>query len=241
MTWRRIFILLAVVGVSLAGLLMVADFWLLPWLVHHQSEVLVPDLVGASREEAEDRLHEVGLELLVYDEVHDLDTPPGTVVEQNPTPLRSVRRGRAIRVMVSMGEARLRVPDLTGLSQRQSELSLLREGLRVGHVARTFDPAGKLGVVAQRPHPGQEALRDTPVDLLVREGIERPEYRMPSLLGADLSQVRSQLEGAGFEIRRVTTRKVNDRRPGTVVDQWPPPGSRIPRGGSVELVAASTR
>ncbi len=241
MSLRRLVAILAVVGVSCVGLVMAADFWLLPWLVHHQSEVLVPDLVGASRDEAQARLEQVGLQLVVSDEVHDLDSVPGTVVEQNPSPLRSVRRGRAVRVMVSMGEARLRVPDLTGLSQRQSELSLLRDGLRVGYVARSFDPQGALGVVAQRPHPGEEVLRDTPVDLLVREGIERPEYRMPVLVGASLSRVRAQLDAAGFEIRRVTRREVRGREPGTVIDQWPPAGSRISRGGSVELVAASTR
>jgi eukaryotic-like serine/threonine-protein kinase len=241
MSLRRLLAVLALVGVSLVGLVMVADFWLLPWLVHHQSEVLVPDILGATQEEAESRLRDVGLGIFVYDEIYDIATVPGTVVEQNPSPLRAVRRGRRVRVMVSKGEALLRVPDLTGLSQRQSELSLLREGLRVGHVARSFDPKGVLGVVSQRPHPGREVLRDTPVDLLVREGVERAEYRMPSLVGAGLSRVRSRLEGAGFEIRRVTSREVRGTRPGIVVDQWPPAGSRIPRGGSIELVAASSR
>jgi serine/threonine-protein kinase len=229
---------LAIVG---GGLVVAADVWILPWLVHHQSEVLVPDVVGLSQEDAQQKLHEVGLKLLVHDEVFDLESTPGTVVEQNPAALRSVRRGRAIGVMISKGEALIPVPDLTGLSQRQSELSLLREGLRLGHVARSYDPRGELGVVSQRPHPGREVLRDTPVDLLVREGLERPEYRMPRLVGMDLTEVRSRLDRDGFEIRRVSTRKSTDQRPGTIVDQWPPAGSRIPQGASIELVAASTR
>ena len=52
-------------------------------------------------------------------------------------------------------------------------------------------------------------------------------------------RLREELARAGFDIRRVTYRSEADQLPGTVLDQWPPAGSRIPQGGSIELVAAS--
>jgi len=106
-------------------------------------------------------------------------------------------------------------------------------------VARSFDPDGSLGVVAQRPHAGTDVQRESAVSILVREGHERSWHRMPNLVGNPLGRVREELGRAGFDIRRVTYRSDAGQLPGTVLDQWPPAGSRIPTGGSIELVAAS--
>lgn len=239
MSLGRFFLLLLTLCVTGLGLFAAADLWLLPWLVHQQSEVLVPDLSGRSLEEAESLLVGIGLRMQPGEEIADEKTPPGTVIGQSPPPLRSVRRGRPVTVVVSAGESSVRVPDLVGLSQRQAELALGRQGLRLGNVARTFDPSGAIGIVAQRPAAGQEVTSDAVVGVLVREGHERVWHRMPNLVGNPMVRVRDELARAGFEIRRVTFRPAGDEIPGTVLDQWPPAGSRIPTGGTIELVAAS--
>jgi serine/threonine-protein kinase len=234
---RLLFVLLAVV--ALGGVtVVVADVWLLPWLIHQQAEVLVPELVGLDQEEAEAELARIGLRLLPGEEVFDETVSAGTVLEQDPLPLRPVRRGRPVRVVLSAGAPLTRVPDLSGLSLRQAELALGRNGLRLGRVARSYDPDGPLGVVAQRPHPGQESRRGAGVNLLVREGHERSYHRMPNLTGRPINRVRQDLARAGFDIRRVTYRSGQGTLPGTVLDQWPAAGVRIPTGGSIELVAS---
>ena len=239
MSLGRFLIVLAVLVVVALGAVGAADLWLLPWLVHQQSEVLVPDLAGRSLEDAQGVLEGLGLRMQPGEEIADDKHPPGTVVGQSPPPLRSVRRGRPVTLVVSAGEASVRVPDLVGLSQRQAELALGRQGLRLGRVARTFDPTGSLGIVAQRPAAGQEVRSETAVGVLIREGHERTWHRMPNLVGSPMVRVRDELARAGFEIRRVTFRPAGDQLPGTVLDQWPPAGSRIPTGGTIELVAAS--
>ena len=238
MTLGRLF-LTAIVIMVLGGLtVFAADFWLMPWLIHQQVEVLVPELVGLDREEAEDQLERLGLRLLAGEEVFDETVPAGTILEQEPLALRPVRRGRPVRVVLSAGAPLTRVPDLTGLSLRQAELALGRTGLRLGRVARSYDPDGSLGVVAQRPHSGVEAQRGAGVNLLVREGHERSYHRMPDLTGRPINRVRQDLARAGFDIRRVTYRSGDGTLPGTVLDQWPAAGVRIPTGGSIELVAS---
>ncbi|HKK72272.1 MAG TPA: PASTA domain-containing protein [Candidatus Krumholzibacteria bacterium] len=228
--------LVLVLGVALVG---AADLWLLPWIVHQQTEVLVPDLTGRSLDEAEQELADLGLRMITGEEVYDPGASAGTVLEQHPPTLRAVRRGRPVTVVVAAGEPLARVPDLVGLSQRQCEIELGRVGLRLGRVARSFDPDGSLGVVAQRPHAGTDVQRESAVSILVREGHERSWHRMPNLVGNPLGRVREELGRAGFDIRRVTYRSDAGQLPGTVLDQWPPAGSRIPTGGSIELVAAS--
>lgn len=233
--------LMTLLGLGVAALLLVgvADLWLLPWIVHQQGEVLVPEVVGMPREQAMDRLAELGLRPVEGDEVRVSNAAPGTVIEQNPSPLRSVRRGRPVRILVSRSEARIEVPALVGLSLRQCEIALGSASLRLGRVARSFDPDGDLGVVGQRPRARSFVERGGTVDVLVREGHERIWHRVPDLVGSPLVRVREELTRARFEIRRVTYRDDRGALPGTVLDQWPPAGSRIPMGGSIELVAAS--
>lgn len=238
MTLARLLLVLGIV-VGLGGLTVVlVDVWLMPWLVHQQAEVLVPELVGLELEEAEAQLARIGLRLHVAEEVFDESVPAGTVLEQDPANLRPVRRGRPVRVVASAGAPLTRIPDLSGLSLRQAELALGRAGLRLGHVARSYDPDGSLGVVAQRPHPGTESNRGAAVSLLVREDHERSYHRMPDLSGRPINRVRQDLARAGFDIRRVTYRSGQGALPGTVLDQWPAAGARIPTGGSIELVAS---
>lgn len=234
--------LLVLIGLTVAvfgtGVLL-ADMYLMPWIIHRQSEVLVPTLVGENLEGAERAAERVGLTVVVGEELFDDDLPAGTVLEQHPDPLVSVRQGRPVRVTLSKGEELVVVPDLTGMSLRQSELSLSRLGLKLGRIARSYDPGGVLGVVAQRPQMGAELLSGSQVSVLVREGHDRTHHLMPELIGRSLTRVSDELRRAGFELRRVTYRSDGDAFPGTILDQWPPAGFRVPTGGGIELVAAS--
>jgi serine/threonine-protein kinase len=238
MTLGRLLVTLFLVVVIGGATVIAADLWLLPWLIHQQREVLVPELVGLDQEEAALELERIGLRLLTGEEVFDETVAAGMVLEQDPLPLKPVRRGRPVRVMLSAGAPLTRVPDLSGLSLRQAELALGRGGLRLGRVARSYDPDGPLGVVAQRPHAGSESQRGEGVHVLVREGHERTYHRMPDLTGRPINRVRQDLARAGFDIRRVTYRRGEENLPGTVLDQWPAAGVRIPTGGSIELVAS---
>ncbi len=241
MTLGRLLIVVLLGGLALAAGALIAHTTVIPWLIHRQGEVLVPEFIGLSLEEAEELAHHLGLGVEVGDEVHQDGTPPGTVLEQHPRAMRSVRRGRRIRLIASKGEAFARVPDLLGMSLRQCEISLMRDGLRLGRVARSYDPLGRSGVAAQRPHPGSAVPRDTVVDLVLRQERERVHYRVPKLVGRSLVKVREELGSAGFELRRITYAPDGDVFPGTILEQWPRAGSRIVEGGGIELVASTRK
>ena len=239
MTLRRFLLTLLVVGVLGGIAVVLVDSVLLPALVHRRSEVLVPELVGVSLDEARQRARHVGLTVDVGEEVFRTGVTPGEVLEQYPPPFTSVRGGRPVRLVVSKGDARALVPDLTGMTLRQSELTLRRLGLVAGSVCRTYDPTGPAGVVAQRPYPGTELVQGEAVRLLVREGREPVHHRMPNVVGQSLVVVRETIARGGFEVGRVTYREDDRETPGVVLDQWPPAGSRIPLGGTIDLVASS--
>ncbi len=239
MTLRRFLLtLLTIVVLGGTGVILV-DSLLLPALVHRRAEVLVPELIGVSLDEARQRARHVGLGVEVGEEVFRTGAASGEVLEQFPAPFTSVRGGRPVRLVISKGDARSLVPDLTGMSLRQSELTLRRAGLEAGSVCRTYDPTGPVGVVAQRPYPGTELVQGESVRLLVREGREPVHHRMPDVIGESLARVRETIARGGFEVGRITYREDDRKTPGVVLDQWPPAGSRVPLGGTIDLVASS--
>jgi serine/threonine-protein kinase len=239
MTLGRLLAWILGLGAVFAGGVVLADLYLLPKIVHYQKEILVPGVTGLSIDEARAELAKLGLEMEVGEEIHSEGQPPGQVLEQFPPEMRTIRRGRPVRVVVSKGEALAHVPDLSGMSVRQSELTLLREGLKVGSIARCYDPQGELGVVAQRPYPGLEVQRGTAVTMLVREGHERIYHIVPDLRGRNLVRVREELKTAGFKVGTEKYRREPDAFPGIILEQWPPAGSSLPQGGSIDLVASS--
>jgi len=239
MTLKKLLIWIGAAALLLVLGVVLADAFVLPAIIHAQSEVLVPELSGLSQEDARTRLHDLGLELVLGEELYSEELPPGVVVEQSPRAMTSVRRGRPVRIVLSKGEPLARVPDLSGMSLRQAELTLPREGLTLGRVSRSYDPRGALGVIAQRPAAGQQLARESAVHVMLRQGHDRAQLLMPDLRGRSLARAREELSRAGFELGRVTYRSEGASFPGTILDQWPPAGAQVPAGGNVELVAAS--
>jgi len=238
-TLSRFLLLLCALILAVIGGAWLANQTLLPWIIHRQQVVLVPDLVGLKLEDAQKEAKRLGLGIEIGDEVYREGAQPGVVLEQVPRSMRSVRKGRRLRVIVSRGETYVQVPDLLGMSLRQCEITLAREGLKVGRVARSYDPLGRVGVAAQKPHPLSRVPRETAVDVVLREQHESVYYRMPSLVGRSLVAVKKEVTAAGFELRRVTYEKDKEAFPGTILKQWPRAGSRIVQGGGIELVASS--
>jgi beta-lactam-binding protein with PASTA domain len=239
-TLKRLVTLVLLVAGAFALGVALANYLVLPHIIHRQQEVLVPDLTGVKVDDARAQVERLGLLFEVREEVYREGTPPGVVLEQQPRALRSVRKGRPLRAVVSKGESLAQAPDLSGMTLRQCEITLVREGLNLGSVARSFDPQGRLGVVAQHPRAGARAARGSRVDVLLREGHAPIYFKVPSLVGRSLQTVQEELLRAGFKIRRATYRRERGAAPGTILEQSPAAGSRIPVGGSLELVAASS-
>ncbi|MFW5868511.1 MAG: PASTA domain-containing protein, partial [Armatimonadota bacterium] len=137
---------LAVIAAVIAG----GVFWFLDQL---PAEVAVPNVVGMEREAAGDRLEAKGLEVGRVRQVYREDVEPGNVAETAPPPGMTVREGREVTLVVSMGAARVSVPRLTGLKLAEAEQVLEKRGLRLvdGGKMRSNMPEGE--VVRQDPPP----------------------------------------------------------------------------------------
>src|SRR6187399_1544642 len=82
-------------------------------------EVKVPALVGKSVGEATQTVTDLGLPLRVDDNRRsDEKIPSGQVMQQDPAPGLPARRGRTVRVWVSLGPRAATLPALVGQTER---------------------------------------------------------------------------------------------------------------------------
>ena len=239
---RRLFIRIAfLAGLFIAGIV-IFNSVLMPMLVRQSSSVIVPDLRNSGEAEVKQALARLGLQLRVDRSDYDSQVPAGFILSQTPDANESLKPGRSVVVVVSLGTRVRMVPDLRGMPQRQARNLLQSEGLDVGRVARVQHPGdSRERVVATSPPVGDEVHEGESVDIVVSVPGGADVYLMPDLTSQDLFFVRERLEKMGFRVASVRYEDRDGVYPNTIVDQRPQAGERIREGESIELVASSSR
>lgn len=132
-----------------------AAFFLFPKPVVTASGIPVPALRGLGTVEAERLLAQAGLGRLQVTEMPDGDVPEGQIVAQSPLAGQQLRSGADVRVAVSTGAPRVRVPDVLGQAGERAHEVLRRAGFDVTlQEGESPVPAGR--VYAVSPEIGSE-------------------------------------------------------------------------------------
>lgn len=240
MNVRKLVVGVAVWGGIFAVGVLVFNFILMPMLVHQRGAVIVPDLHSLSEAQAAKELGRVALNMRVDRSEHNAQVPEGYVVSQSPRQSETIKEGRTVTVVLSLGARTQTVPELKGMSLRQTRGVLQRSHLALGRVAKVLtggEPREE--VLASNPPVGQEVPEGSAVDLVVAVGGQSESFLMPDLAGQDLLFVREKLRAMGFRVGAVRYESRQGAFPNTVIGQTPKAGALIREGDSIELVAAS--
>lgn len=226
-------------GGALVALVFGFSFYFAMRVEMRSTEVKVPDLAGLTLEEAARRVEPLDLVLQVVDQRNDPAVASGRVLQQTPAARSSVRRGRKVKLVISLGGRVLVVPQLVGHASRAVEIELRQEGFMPGEEARIRSHGAAPGtVLAQVPPAETPAVPNTRVHRLVSDGEPVVTWVMPDLTGLGRGTVERWIESSPF--RRGTVRRVrmNGRRVGTVVGQLPLAGYPIHARDVIELTVA---
>ena len=215
------------------ALLLLGIFFAGAWFIFERSivgrSVAVPDLLGKSLPQAIVQAQRVGLRVeeqrnrARYDERVGKDQ----ILSQVPESGSLAKPAQVVRVVVSLGRAQVKVPELIGLPPRAAALKLAEQSLELGAVSWYRDPAARVGIVAQDPEPDSPASKNESVAALTNRGA--PEYRfvMPDLIGKDAERIRPRLEARGFRVGSARYEAYEGIAPNTVLKQFPPAGYPI--------------
>ncbi len=237
--WKFILLVIGLAGLGVAAVLGI-NFLVLPQLIHQNKVVTMPDIRGMTVTGAQSKLKVHHLQVVVGRQVSHPSIPEGMILDQIPAPEKGIRGGRKVMVITSSGPPAGSLPDLTGLSLRQAEITLQRENYRLGRVLHLRRPGVTEPVVDfQSPDPGLELFKGAVVDLVVAEPTAAELMRMPDLRGSPLYRARQIITAAGFVLAPVAYERTDKMPPNLVMEQEPPAGKRIPKGERLELVASS--
>ena len=216
--------------------LILLDTVIMPHLVRRHIQVEVPDIVDLSPRQARAKLARYGLRLRTGEARHDPSIPEGRFVFQSPTAFSRVKPGRTVYAVPSLGGRLYEVPELRKLTLRQAQLLIQRSGLTMGEQTEEPSLRMKEGLVSRQSlAPGEEVVRDTPIDLVVSTGPHREVMAMPNMVGQTLTKARKDLTALGFR-PNIRYEFSTSYLPNTVVRHVPAAGDSIKRGSRVELI-----
>jgi serine/threonine-protein kinase len=231
----------------LAALCVVAffvAFWFAFTATIQSGSVSVPAVTGRTLEEAQGDLAGLNLEFVLDSGLaaHSEEVQLGRVVRQEPRQGSAIKKGGLVRVGISLGPARMVLPDLTGRPLQEAELSLRGIGVEIADLATAGVPGAEPGTVAaQSPSEGVPSPPDTRVELLVAGPGSRPAWVMPDFTGRSAEAVRPALLARGLRPERDREIVLPHYQEGIVMAQTPAAGSRVRTGDAVVLTVNRRR
>jgi len=144
----------------------------------------VPNLVNQSEDEASITLESMGLGVMKTYATSDT-VKEGYVIRQSPAGGSIVNKGFTVTITISKGLEQVRVPTLTGQSQKNAERELNRVGLILGNI--TSDYSGEVGVgdvISQDIPAGTMVDKGTAVNIVISLG-EQEKYHYEGTLMLD--------------------------------------------------------
>ena len=199
-------------------------------------EVEVPQLTGKTKDEAEELLRSRRLKLKVSASRFSTDVAEGKVLQQIPPSGTRLKVDRTVKVLLSLGQQRFAVPNLTGTSVRAAQLTLAQRHLRLGNTLFAHTAEGDPStVVYQSPKPGTQESSDPSVNVLISLGPPAEYFIMPDLIGKPAELVGSRARNEGFHVGKMNYRRYPGVESGIVIQQKPQAGYRLSKSDIILL------
>lgn len=195
--------------------------------------VEVPAVQNLPVEEAIQILEDKGLKGEASSERYHEEVEEGLVIRQNPVEGTVIPKGSTVRLTVSLGKPKIKMPSVVNLSEEQARNILKDFTIITEERYHDTIPAGV--VIAQNPEPDEMVAPDeTQVYLVISKGKET--FIMPDLTGKTIEEARRALATINFSINEIKEGYSERIGQGKIFDQWPyKPGDVVEKGGSVDV------
>lgn len=190
--------------------------------------ITVPNLIGTALSDAGPLLAQVELNLRHQGNRFDPHFPADLIVHQLPHPDAELKKGRTVKVWVSLGPERRVVPRVEGETLQSAQILLEEDGFSLGRVVRVHSEVyGTDTVIAQNPPAYEEAGDATEVSVLLSRGYRGAAYVMPDFIGRELSAILDRVRRGSLRIGNIRYVDYPDVRKGVVVRQTPGAGTKV--------------
>lgn len=192
--------------------------------------IIPSDLAGQDPNAASDALKALTLEISGTEDVYDDKIEQGKVVGTDPAAGEQVKRGAAVKILVSKGPAPVDVPKILGVDIQKVTTDLGALGLSVVVADQVFDdsPAGQ--VISSDPVPGASVPKGTTIKVTISKGPALIE--VPNVVGKKTDDATKILQDLGFDVKISGAQAAILNR---VLKQSVSGGSSAPKGSTITL------
>jgi serine/threonine-protein kinase len=201
--------------------------------------VTVPNVVGDTRQTAEQKLTDAGLTVGTITRVPAADETqaPGTVLEQDPAANEEVERQTPVDLTVVAQPEAVAIPDLEGSSLSDAQAALLDLGLQpTGPQQEPSDTVDVGKVTRTDPPAGSDADPGSRVTIFLSSGPS--QVTVPLVTCQSFGSAQKEIENAGLTpVISTDTVPINSQCPhgNKVASQDPASGTTVEPGTTVTL------
>ena len=203
--------------------------------------VSVPNLSGKTEGEARVLLQEVGL-LMQVEKAYSSTISKDSVISQGILAGREVAEGSTIKVVISLGQELIEVPNVIGRTLQEGQSMLERLSFVVSITREhSQEPEGR--ILRQSARGGTNLTKGQTVTLTVSRGpapVEEPveeKVTVPSVAGMMEANAKKTLEDVGLVVR--VNYEENDKEKGTVLTQSIATNQKVDKGSTITLTVST--
>ncbi|AXK44967.1 Stk1 family PASTA domain-containing Ser/Thr kinase [Brachybacterium saurashtrense] len=189
----------------------------------------VPELTGATVDDARTEVEALGLVLVEDDPEHSETVPEGEIISQSAA-ADALPAGGEVHVVVSQGRQPLTVPDQRGTGGDAARAALEDAGFTVSISQAHSASVPRGAVISQSPASGTLFRGDT-VQIVTSLGPEM--VTVPDVFRQPEKEAKAALEAAGFSVEIVHDK--GDPVFGQVYEQSATAGEELPKGSTITL------
>lgn len=200
-------------------------------------EVSLPNVVGMSKEEAQQEIEKAKLKFEVEKEEYNKDTEEGHVISQDPfysEKYNQVKQGSTVKVVISKGTEKTKVPKVTGMKQNEAEKALEEAKLKFEVMEETSKKVEAGYIISQEIDPETEVDAGETVKIHVSIGTGIKQVTMINVVGNTEAEAQKALTGIGLKVN-VGYTEDSTKENGAVTKQSIDVGKVVDEGTTVTI------
>ncbi|KUG03778.1 serine/threonine protein kinase prkc, regulator of stationary phase [hydrocarbon metagenome] len=199
-------------------------------------EIVVPDIVGMTMEDANKTLLDNGLTMSIKARNFDDEIEKDRIISQKPVQGLKVKKKANIEVTVSDGPQLESVPNLVGKGVADAKVAISNAGFEVGLIDEEYDDQYKENIVmSQDPRYGTSYKKGSAINLMVSKGPAPDRVSMPNLIGMELGKAQEALTALKLLPGNINYEENQEYYNNYVIKQDTAAGVLLDEGSSVNL------
>ena len=203
--------------------------------VTNPKEVEMPNIVGLTKEDAQQRIEGVKLKFEVASEEYNADVEENHIISQDPTYVEGynrVKEGSTVKVVVSKGTEKTKVPKVAGMSKDDAVEAIENAKLKAEIIEETSKKVQEGYVISQETDANTEVDAGETVKIHVSTGVEKAT--VPGVVGKSQDEAKKALQDLGFVIT-VTNVEDSSKDNGVVLKQSLDEGKSVEKGSAITI------